>query len=161
MISKKQLIAFMLSFFPFIAEGQVTLPCDLHPGAPEIDETEACTGNFSLSVPLLNANASQFAHAYEANDWSGMGEVAWDQFVPVPLSSPWEWERAYTDNISMARTSEQRVIGALMTPYSMIGRSKSGIGSLVATGAEVAFGWTAPSRSKAQGVWSPWRESQY
>jgi len=63
MISKRQLIAFMLCFFPSIALGQMVLPCDFHPGAPNIDETESCTGNFSLSVPLLNTDLSLVYHS--------------------------------------------------------------------------------------------------
>lgn len=170
---------------PSVSETELLLPVQIQPGdvekiifsdgsvkrplSPAVQSPRAGramprmgkVAGYGAAALLIYANASQFAHAYEANDWSGMGEVAWDQFVPVPLSSPWEWERAYRDNVSMARTSEQRVIGAFMTPYSMIGRSMSGIGSLVGTGAEAAFGWTAPRGSKAQGVWSPWRESQY
>jgi len=129
-------------------------------GSPRFPRVRA---NFIRGVSALSiyASASQFAHAYEANDWSGMGEVVWDQVDPVPLTNPWEYGRAYDQNVTLARTSEQKAIAAFMTPYTVIGRSMAGIGALIATGAEATFGWMMPSGSKAQGVWSPWRESQY
>jgi hypothetical protein len=110
----------------------------------------------ALAVFCIYQNTCRFARACDDGDLGGMGEAAWDQFGP-PIS-PWEAGRSYDEAISQGAPQGEAVAAA---PCIMYGRTMHGFAGMIATGAECAFGWTAPRGSKAMpGVWSPWRECE-
>jgi hypothetical protein len=108
-----------------------------------------------LGVATAVLGIYSFAQACEAGDVNGMAEVACDELNPVPCTSPWEWGRAYEDNMARCSNDQQKAIGAFFTPHTVFARAMANLGGLVATGVECVFGWMddAPAMD---GIWSPW-----
>jgi YD repeat-containing protein len=116
MFGRKIIICIISLALPAFAEN-ATLPCAFHAGAPEPHETEACTGNFSLSVPVLNTDLTLVYHSAPSaldNEYTAKGISPWNSY---PFGLGWKWS---IDSSVIPRANEAVLVTSDGTSYRFI-----------------------------------------
>jgi len=132
---KKNVIILLLFSLPLFSETTQT-PCAFHAGEPEVYETEACIGNYSLSVPIPNTDLALIYHSAPIQVVSGNAEVS-----PSPLT-------ANPFNPAQFRSIFYQQFGKgwkLSIDSSLVFLSQTNISLITADGTSLRFRAQAPS----------------